>query len=134
MVDLISDIETDDLSGWYLQLLVNTGLQVLVEQSFELLVLLIQQTCLFDEVLSVDKELVVFAEGLIERLPHRKLLVSQNLSHGGPVYALLLLLSARVARLISRFRVLALLIVLVLLVVHHLLVKVAVLSRLMELL
>ena len=95
-----------------MQLLVNTGLQVLVEQSFELLVLLIQQTCLFDEVLSVDKELVVFAEGLIERLPHRKLLISQNLGHGGPVHALLLLLSACVARLVSRLRVLALLVVL----------------------
>ena len=49
-----SDIEADDLSGWHLQLLIDTSLQVLVQKSLKLLILLVEQASLLDQVLSVD--------------------------------------------------------------------------------
>ena len=71
-----SDVQSDDLSGWNLQLLVDTSLQVLVEKRLQLFVLLVEEASLLDQVLSVDEELVVLAQGLVEGLPHAQLLVS----------------------------------------------------------
>ena len=50
--------------------MVNTGLQVLIEKRLELFVLLVQQTSLLDEVLAIDKKLIVLCEGLIEGSPN----------------------------------------------------------------
>jgi hypothetical protein len=58
-----SDVQADNLRGRYLQLLVDTSLQVLVQQSFQFFVLLVKQSGLLDEVLPLHKLLVVFAEG-----------------------------------------------------------------------
>lgn len=70
-----SDVQSDDLGGWDLQLLVDASLQVLVEKRLQLFVLLIEEAGLLDQVLSVDQELVVLAQGLVEGLPHAQLLV-----------------------------------------------------------
>lgn len=95
-----SDIEANDLSWWHLKLLINTSLQVLVQQSLQLLVLLVQQASLLNQVLSVDKKLIVLAQRVVKCFPNRELLIGEDLGHRGPVHALLLLLSAGIARLI----------------------------------
>jgi hypothetical protein len=46
--DTESDVEADYLSGWHVQLVVNSGLQVLIKQCFELLILLIEESRLFN--------------------------------------------------------------------------------------
>ena len=65
-----SDVQSNDLGRRNLQLLVDTSLQVLIEKRLELFVLLIEETGLFDQVLSVDEQLVVLAQRLVEGLPH----------------------------------------------------------------
>lgn len=66
----LSDVKADDLGWWHLQLLVDSSLQILIQKGLELLVLLVQETGLFDQVLSLHEHLVVLAEGLVEGLPH----------------------------------------------------------------
>ena len=83
-------------------------MQVLVEQCLKLFVLLVQQACLLDQILSVHQQLVVVAQRFIEGSPHGQLLIGEDLGHRSPVHALLLLLAASVARLIRRLGVLAL--------------------------
>ena len=65
-VDLVvldrSDVEANDLSWRHLELLVHSSLQVLVQQGLQLLVLLVQQASLFNQVLSVDQELIVITQ------------------------------------------------------------------------
>ena len=58
-----------------MKLLIDSSLQVLVEQSLEFLVLLVKKTGLLDQVLTVDQELVVFDERPVQGLPDRELLV-----------------------------------------------------------
>lgn len=70
-----SDVQSNDLGRWNLQLLVDTSLQVLIEERLELFVLLIEETGLFNQVLSVDKQLVVLAQCLVKGFPHAQLLV-----------------------------------------------------------
>ena len=64
-----SNVEADHLCGRHLQLLVDSSLQVLVKQRLELLVLLVQKTSLFDQILTINQELIVFLERAIESLP-----------------------------------------------------------------
>lgn len=80
-----SNVESNDLSGRNLQLLVNASLQVLIQQCFQLFVLLIEQASLFDQVLTVHQKLVVLDQSLVESLPHRLLLRGQNGRHLVPV-------------------------------------------------
>lgn len=58
-----------------MKLLIDSSLQVLVEQSLEFLVLLVKKTGLLDQVLTVDQELVVLDERPVQGLPDRELLV-----------------------------------------------------------
>jgi len=126
-----SNIESNDLSGRHLQFLVNASLQVLVEKSLKLFILLIQQTRLLNQILTIDEQLVVLAEGFVEGLPDGEFLVGEDLGHLCPVHLLLLLLAAGIARLIRRLRVLRLLLVLL---VHQVFAQVAVVASLVELL
>ena len=73
-----SDVEANDLSGGHLQLLIHTSLQVLIQQGLQLLVLLVQETGLLDEVLALNKHLVVLAQGLVEVAPHGQLLGAEH--------------------------------------------------------
>ena len=91
---LFSDIKTDDLSWWNLQLLIDSSLQVLIEQRFKLFVLLVQQTGLLDEVLAIDQHLIVLCERRIEGIPNRKLLVSEDLGHLRPIHLIRFFLTA----------------------------------------
>jgi len=83
-----------------LKLLVDASLEVLVQQCFEFFILLVQKTSLFNEILTVDEELVVFSEGVIERSPDRELLVVEDLGHLTPVDPVLLLFFANVTSLV----------------------------------
>ena len=76
-----SNIEANDLGWGHLKLLIDTGLQVLVEQRLELLVLLVQQARLLDQILPVYQQLVVVAQRFIEGSPHGQLLVGEDLGH-----------------------------------------------------
>ena len=89
--------------------MVNTGLQVLIEKRLELFVLLVKKTSLFNQVLTIDQKLIVLGEGLIEGSPHRKLLVTEDLSHLGPVHLLLSLLTASIISFVCRLSILRLL-------------------------
>jgi hypothetical protein len=60
-----SVVKSDHLSRWNLQFLINTSLQVLVQEGFKLFVLLVEKTSLFDQVLTVNKHLVVFQQRLV---------------------------------------------------------------------
>ena len=90
---LSSDVQTDNLGGWHLQLLVDACLQVLIQQRLELLVLLVEQTGLLDKVLSLGEHLVIAAQRLVERLPHTELLGRQNRGQLLPEHLLLLLVA-----------------------------------------
>ena len=70
-----SNVEADNLSWWDLELLVDAGLEVLVQQCLQLFVLLVEKSGLLDQVLSVDKHLVVFGESRVESSPDGPLLV-----------------------------------------------------------
>ena len=76
-----SDIEADDLSGWHLQFLIDASLQVLVQKSLKLFILLVKQACLLDQVLSVDQKLIVIAQRFVECFPDRELLISEDFCH-----------------------------------------------------
>ena len=76
-----------------LELLIDSSLQVLIQQRLELLVLLIEKTCLLNKVLSIHQHLVVPGQGLVQCSPHGSLLVAQDCRHLLPVDLLLLLLS-----------------------------------------
>ena len=76
-----SDIEADDLGGWHLQLLIDTSLQVLVQKSLKLLILLVEQASLLDQVLSVDQKLIVVAQRVVKGLPDGELLIGEDLCH-----------------------------------------------------
>ena len=76
-----SDIEADDLSGWHLQLLIDASLQVLVQKSLKLLILLVEQASLLDQVLSVDQKLIVVAQRVVKGLPDGELLIGEDLCH-----------------------------------------------------
>ena len=60
-----SDIETNHLSGWDLEFLVHTSLQVLIEERLQFFVLLIQQAGLLNKILALNEHLVVLAECLV---------------------------------------------------------------------
>lgn len=81
MVLAQSDIEADDLSGWHLQLLIDASLQVLVQKSLKLFILLVKQASLLDQVLSVDQKLIVIAQRVVKCFPDRELLISEDLCH-----------------------------------------------------
>lgn len=53
----------------HLELLVDTSLQVLVEQRLELFVLLVEKTGLLDQVLSVHQHLIVLGKRLVKCSP-----------------------------------------------------------------
>lgn len=88
-----SDVQADHLRGRHLQLLVNTGLQVLIQQRLKFFVLLVEQASLLNEVLPLNKLLVVLAQGRVQSFPHRLLLHRQDGSHLLPVDLLLPLLA-----------------------------------------
>lgn len=60
------------MGGRDLKLLINAGLQILIQQGLQFLVLLVKQTSLLDQVLSVHQHLVILGEGLVESAPHRQ--------------------------------------------------------------
>lgn len=128
---LASNVQSDDLGRRHLQFLVDTGLQVLVEQRLELFVLLIQKTGLLDEVLSIDEKLIVLAQGFVEGLPDGELLIGKDFGHVRPVHLLFLLLSASVARFVCRLCIFRLFI---LLLVHQVFPQIAFVPRLVEML
>ena len=64
-----SNVESNDLSGGHLQFLVDARLQVLIQQCLQFFVLLVKQTSLFDQVLTVHQKLVVLHKGLVEGFP-----------------------------------------------------------------
>ena len=65
-----SNIQADNLSRRHLKLLIDTSLQVLVEQSLKLFILLVKQTGLFNEILAINQELVVFLQGIVKSFPN----------------------------------------------------------------
>ena len=64
-------VQTDDLGGWDLEFLVDTSLQVLIEQCLKLFVLLVKKSSFFDQVLSVYQHLIVLSQCLVQCSPHR---------------------------------------------------------------
>jgi len=71
------------------QLVIDTGLQVLIEESLQFLVLLIEQSGLLDQVLPVDEQCVVLGECLVESLPSAQFLVVKDGGHLLPENSLL---------------------------------------------
>lgn len=112
-----------------MQLLVDSSLKVLVEERLQLLILLIEETSLFDEVLPVDKEVVVIDECFVKGSPHAKLLEREDLGHLGPVQSLFLFLACRVFVLITAFRALRFLLALL---AHEFLLEVTVFALSVE--
>lgn len=78
MFEFYSVVKSDYLGWWNLELLIDTSLQVLVEQSLKLFVLLVKQSSLFDQVLSVHKHLIVLCQRLVESTPDREFLNVKN--------------------------------------------------------
>ena len=76
-----------------MQFLVYSCLQVLVEQRLEFLVLLVKEASFFNQVLALNKHLIVLAEGFIKGFPDAQLLVGENFSHLAPVHLLFALFS-----------------------------------------
>jgi len=58
------------LGWWHLQIVVNASLKVLVQQGLELLVLLVQETGLFNQILSIDEKGVVLGQGFVKSAPN----------------------------------------------------------------
>ena len=88
--------------------MVDSSLQVLVKKCFQLFVLLIKQPSLFDQVLSVNKEGVVFSQSFVKCSPDGEALVRENFGHSLPedfllsfLSFLLLLLSLEVGLLLQ---------------------------------
>jgi len=73
--------------------MIDSSLQVLIEQSFQLFVLLIQQTSLFDQVLSVNKKCVILRQSFVKSSPHREAFVWKHFRHSLPKHFLFSLLS-----------------------------------------
>jgi len=72
---------------------VDARLQVLVEQSLELLVLLVEQSCLFDQVLAFHQQSIVLRQRFVQGSPQSMTLIRENLRHALPKHLLLSLLS-----------------------------------------
>ena len=87
-------VQTDDLGGWDLEFLVDTSLQVLIEQCLKLFVLLVKKSSFFDQVLSVYQHLIVLSQCLVQRPPHRELHGVQNVGQLLPIQLLLYLFSS----------------------------------------
>ena len=73
--------------------MIDSSLQVLVEQSFQLFILLIQQTSLFDQVLSVNEKCVVLSQSFVKSSPDGEAFVGKNFGHSLPEHFLFPLLS-----------------------------------------
>jgi len=73
--------------------MIDSSLQVLVEQCFQLFILLIQQTSLFDQVLSVNEKCVVLSQSFVKSSPDGEAFVGKNFGHSLPKYFLFPLLS-----------------------------------------
>ena len=59
-VNIISSyVESDDLCWRHVKLVVNTSLEILVEQRLQLFVLLVEQACFLNEVLALHEQAVV---------------------------------------------------------------------------
>ena len=87
-----SNVEANNLSWRHLQFLVDSRLQVLVEQRLQLFVLLVEESGLLNEILTLHQLLVIVAERFVEGLPYAKLLRGQDGGHLLPVDLLLTLL------------------------------------------
>jgi hypothetical protein len=61
--------------------MVDSCLQVLVKQRLEFFILLVEQTSIFNQILSVHQQTVVLAECIVEGPPHTLLLLIQHSSH-----------------------------------------------------
>jgi len=72
-----------------MQFVINTSLQILIEQGLEFFILLVEESGFFDEVLSVNQKSVVFGEGFVKSLPCAKLLIIKNCCHLLPEDSLL---------------------------------------------
>jgi hypothetical protein len=45
---IASDVKTDDLSRWHMELVIYTSLEILIQQGLKLLILLVQETSLLN--------------------------------------------------------------------------------------
>lgn len=88
-----SDVEANNLGRRHLKFLIDAGLQVLIQQSLQFFVLLVEQARLFDQVLTFHKHLVVLAESLVERAPHRLLLWTEDSDQFFPEHFFLFLVT-----------------------------------------
>lgn len=88
-----SNIETDDLGRGHLKFLIYASLQVLIQQRLQFFVLLVEQARLLDQVLTLDKHLVVLTESLVERAPHGQLLSTEDGDQFFPEHFLLFLVT-----------------------------------------
>lgn len=73
--------------------MIDSSLQILVKQSLQLFILLIQEPCLLDEVLSLHQEGVVLGECFIKGSPDTQALVGEDFGHSLPEHLFLALLA-----------------------------------------
>ena len=90
----ISLVETNDLCRWDLEFLVDASLQILIEQGLKLFVLLVKKSRLLNQVLSVDKHLVVLSQSFVECFPHGELHGVEDVGQLLPIELLLNLFSS----------------------------------------
>jgi hypothetical protein len=51
---IASNVKTDDLGRWHMELVIYTSLEILIQQGLKLLVLLVQEASLLNKVLSIN--------------------------------------------------------------------------------
>jgi len=61
--------------------MIDSGLQVLVQERLEFFILLVEESSIFNQVLSVDEQLVIFREGLVQGSPQGHFVIRKNFGH-----------------------------------------------------
>ena len=73
--------------------MINSRLKVLIKESFELLILLVEQSCLLNQILSLNQQGVILGQSLVQGSPNTEAFVREDLGHPFPEDFLLSLLS-----------------------------------------